>query len=101
VLQDARLRECNYGDLNGTIEAARDRAAHVDVPYPGGESWREAVERATGFFDELRSDRDGERVLVIGNIATRLALEVVAGGRSLEDAMAAPFSWLPGWEYRL
>jgi 2,3-bisphosphoglycerate-dependent phosphoglycerate mutase len=101
VVEDARLRECNYGDLNGTTEAARHRAAHIDVPYSGGESWREAVDRAAGFFDELRGDRDGERVLVIGNIATRLALEVFSGGRNLEDAIAVPFVWQPGWEYRL
>jgi broad specificity phosphatase PhoE len=101
VVQDARLRECNYGELNGTPEPLDDRAAHIDVPYPGGESWRQAVERVAGFLDELRRDRDGERVLVIGNIATRLALAVVAGGQEVEAALAEPFVWQPGWEYLL
>ena len=101
VVRDARLRECNYGELNGTAEPMHDRAAHVDVPYPEGESWRQAVERVAGFLDELRRERDGERVLLIGNIATRLALAVVAGGQVLEAAIAGPFTWQPGWEYRV
>lgn len=101
VVVDPRLRECNYGELNGTPEPRRSRVAHVDVPYPGGESWRQAVERAVGFYEELRAGRDGERVLVVGNIATRLALEVHAAGRALEDLVDEPFVWQPGWEYVL
>ena len=101
VVSDPRLRECDYGELNGTPGPVHDRAAHVDVPYPGGESWRQAVERVAGFLDELRREQHGERVLVIGHSATRLALEVVAEGRALEEAMAEPFAWRPGWEYVL
>ncbi len=102
VVQDARLRECDYGELNGTAEPVRrDRAAYLDAPYPGGESWRQAVERVTGFLDELRREHDGERVLVIDHVATRFALEVVVDGRKLEDVLGAPFSWRPGWEYLL
>jgi broad specificity phosphatase PhoE len=101
IVADERLRECDYGELNGTPEPVHDRAAHVDVPYPGGESWRQAVERVAGFLDELRRERAGERVLVIGHSATWLALEVVANGRGLEDVMAEPFVWQPGWEYTL
>jgi 2,3-bisphosphoglycerate-dependent phosphoglycerate mutase len=99
LVADARLRECDYGELNGTAEPLHDRAVHVDVPYPAGESWRQAVERVAGFLRELRSERDGERVLVIGHGATRLALEVVANGRALEELMATPFLWQPGWRY--
>ncbi len=40
-------------------------------------------------------------MLVIGHSATRLTLEVVANGRELEEVMAEPFVWQPGWEYRL
>jgi 2,3-bisphosphoglycerate-dependent phosphoglycerate mutase len=97
VIQDVRLRECNYGALNGTAEAVHDRAAYIDVPYPGGESWREAVERVAGFLRELQ----GDRALLIGHSATRLALEVVAQGRNLEEVMSAAFVWQPGWEYVL
>ncbi len=101
LVEDVRLRECDYGELNGTAEAVHGRSAHIDVPYPGGESWRQAVERVAGFLEELRRDRDGERVLVIDHSATRLALEVVATGWTLEEVMATPFAWQPGWEYVL
>jgi 2,3-bisphosphoglycerate-dependent phosphoglycerate mutase len=101
ILADPRLRECDYGELNGTPEPIRDRAEHIDVPYPGGESWRGAVERVTGFLEELRAERNGERVVVIGHSATRLALEVLVRGRPLEEVMAEPFDWQPGWEYVL
>jgi broad specificity phosphatase PhoE len=101
IVADERLRECDYGELNGTPEPVHDRAVHIDVPYPGGESWRQAVERVAGFLDELGRERAGERVLVIGHSATWLALEVVANGRGLKDVMAEPFVWQPGWEYTL
>ena len=101
VVQDPRLRECDYGELNGTPEPLADRLRHLDVPYPGGESWRQAVERVARFLQELRRERDGERVLVIGHSATRLALEVTANGRELDEALAAPFVWQPGWGYDL
>jgi broad specificity phosphatase PhoE len=101
VVADERLRECDYGELNGTAEPVHDRDARLDVPYPGGESWRQAVARVGGFLEELRRDQAGERVLVIGHSATRLALEVTANGRELEDIMADPFVWQSGWEYVL
>ena len=101
VVADERLRECDYGELNGTPEPIHDRAEHIDVPYPGGESWRQAVERIAGFLEEVRAERDGERVLVIGHSATLLGLEVVANSRTLDELVGAPFDWKPGWHYVL
>lgn len=101
VVQDARLRECDYGEWNGTAEPIRTRLAHLRVPHPGGESWEQAVARVRGFLDELRRERDGERVLVIGHMATRWALEIEANDRTLDDLVAERFEWQPGWEYGL
>jgi broad specificity phosphatase PhoE len=70
-------------------------------PYPGGESWRQAVARVARFLDDLPSRWDGQRVLVIGHMATRWALDHVLGGMPLEDLAAADFAWRPGWEYLL
>jgi broad specificity phosphatase PhoE len=47
---------------------------------------RRAVERVAGFLAELLRSRDGERVVVIGHGATRLAFEVVANGRPTRGA---------------
>ena len=100
--RDWRLRECNYGELNG-MPASRleaGRALHIDVPYPGGESYRQAVERVRSFLDDLPGELDGGRILVIGHAATRWALEHLLEGVPLEVVVDAPFSWQPGWEYR-
>jgi len=103
ILLDWRLRECDYGDLNGTDAAAvhRDRAAHVDVPYPNGESWRQAVERVGGFLGDLPTRWQGRRVLVVGHVATRLAFETLLSGADLAELIDAPFVWREGWEYLL
>jgi broad specificity phosphatase PhoE len=101
VRLDPRLRECDYGDWNGMprerLEAELLR--RVDEPFPGGESWRQAVERVDGFLDELVASHDGERVLLIGHVATRWALEHRVSGTPLETLAATPFAWQPGWEY--
>jgi 2,3-bisphosphoglycerate-dependent phosphoglycerate mutase len=101
IYTDPRLRECNYGMLNGMpraeLEAARLR--RLGEPFPEGESWRQAVERVKGFLDEVGAARDGERVLLIGHVATRWALDHYAKGIPLEDLAAAPFAWQEGWTY--
>jgi len=103
VLLDWRLRECNYGRLNGMSRKRLDaeRSARLDEPFPGGESWREAVQRVALFLDELADERDGQRVLVIGHVATRWALDQRASGRPLDDFLSEPFVWQEGWEYTL
>jgi 2,3-bisphosphoglycerate-dependent phosphoglycerate mutase len=103
VLLDWRLRECDYGQRNGmpAAELHASQREHLDRPYPGGESWRQAVARVARFLDDLPSRWDGQRVLVIGHVATRWALDHVLGGMPLEDLAAADFGWQPGWEYLL
>jgi 2,3-bisphosphoglycerate-dependent phosphoglycerate mutase len=103
VLHDWRLRECDYGTLNGmpAAEMHAGRRDHLDVPYPGGESWRQAVERVGGFVAGLAGRWAGQRVVVIGHVATRWGLDHVIGGTPLEDLIAADFAWRPGWEYHL
>jgi broad specificity phosphatase PhoE len=103
VLLDWRLRECDYGDLNGaeaTLVHAH-RAEHLDVPYPAGESWRQAVERVGRFLRDLPSRWGGARVLVIGHVATRLAFETFLNDVPLEQLLTEEFVWQEGWEYRL
>src|SRR5262245_24349230 len=77
VLVDWRLRECDYGERNGmpAAELIAGRRAHLDVPYPGGESWRQAVERVGWLLEDLPRRWNGRRVLLIGHVATRWGLE--------------------------
>jgi hypothetical protein len=99
ILLDWRLQECDYGRFNGGDSAAmrRDKRRYLDQPYPGGESWRQAISRVAGFLDDLPSRWDGQRVLVIGHIATRWALDHVIDGVPLEDLLATDFGWREGW----
>jgi 2,3-bisphosphoglycerate-dependent phosphoglycerate mutase len=103
VLLDWRLRECDYGIHNGTAAAAllARRADHLDDPYPGGESWRQAVTRVGRFLTDLPLRWSGRRVLVIGHVATRWGLDHLTGGIPLEDLVEADFAWQEGWEYLL
>jgi 2,3-bisphosphoglycerate-dependent phosphoglycerate mutase len=103
VLHDWRLRECDYGALNGmpAAEMHAGRRDHLDVPYPGGESWRQAVTRAGRFLADLAPRWEGQRIVVIGHVATRWGLDHVLEGVSVEDLLARDFAWRPGWLYVL
>jgi broad specificity phosphatase PhoE len=103
ILLDWRLRECDYGDLNGAPRAVvhGDRVRYLGVPYPGGESWRGAVARVDRFVDDLSPRWAGARVLVIGHIATRWAFEQRSHGVALDELVAEDFAWQPGWAYLL
>ncbi len=104
VTLDWRLREIDYGELNGApvdvIEA--ERPSRVDVPFPGGESYRDAVARVAPFLDDTVHDTSGAaRILLIGHTATRWALDHLLDGRPLAQVVTAPFGWREGWEYVL
>lgn len=103
VLADWRLRECDYGQWNGKpVDVVHgDRLRYLDHPYPGGESWRQAIDRAGRVLPDLRLRWEGSRLLIIGHIATRLALEHLLNGQPLEQLLVAEFKWREGWEYHL
>jgi broad specificity phosphatase PhoE len=101
VRVDPRLRECDYGRLNGApVEQLVPRSRFIVTPFPGGESYRDVVERVRDFLDDLEP-YDGRRIIVIGHTATRWALQHLLSGSALEDLVDAPFDWQPGWLYRM
>jgi 2,3-bisphosphoglycerate-dependent phosphoglycerate mutase len=101
VFMDWRLRECDYGDMTGTAPELLERAEHVDVPYPSGESWRQAVDRVGWFLRDLEPRWNGSRLLVVGHVATWRGLDHSINGTPLEPLVATPFEWQEGWEYRV
>ncbi|WP_042389978.1 histidine phosphatase family protein [Streptacidiphilus melanogenes] len=104
VHQDVRLRECDYGDLNGapaTLVAAQ-RTARIDDPFPGGgQSYRQVLAATDAFLRDLATDWDGRRILLIAHSANRWALDCLLDGASLEHVLADPPAWRPGWHYTL
>ncbi|WP_243060679.1 histidine phosphatase family protein [Nocardioides sp. SR21] len=103
VLLDWRLRECDYGELNGAPreQVHADRLASLATPYPGGESWQQAVDRVGRFLGDVPTRWDGARVLVVGHVATQLGLDHHLRGTPVAEALSADFTWRPGWEYTL
>ena len=101
IIQDVRLRECNYGSLNGmpTAQLAAERSRHIDVPYPDGQSYRDVVEQMRAFLRELASNWDGKHVVMVSHSANRWALQCLLEGARLEDLVDAPFNWQEGWRY--
>lgn len=103
IVQDRRLRECNYGSLNRApkhqIEALQERA--LTVPFPQGESYKDTSARMKDFLQEILRDHDGKTILIVGHRATQYGLDQWVKGMSLYDAVRAPWQWQPGWKYQL
>jgi alpha-ribazole phosphatase/probable phosphoglycerate mutase len=99
LYQDARLRECNYGELNGASVSvlATERARRIDTPFPGGQSYREVVEQTADFLRDIAAEWNGKRIVVIAHSANRWALDCLLHGARLEDLVDAPFEWQEGW----
>jgi len=101
ILFDWRLRECDYGEENGAaVERVRaELHRRLTEPFPGGESWQEAIHRVQRAVGDIRDRGDGWRVLVVGHVATYWGLELLVSGRPIEDLEERSFTWRPGWEF--
>jgi broad specificity phosphatase PhoE len=101
IRQDRRLRECDYGRLNGGPQGAVAalRSRHIDEPFPGGQSYREVLAATEDFLGDLATRWAGSRVLLIAHSANRWALDCLLTGADLDDLLQAPARWQPGWEY--
>src|SRR5206468_4181042 len=66
IYQDPRLRECNYGALNGMPVAQLEpmRLRHIDEPFPGGESYRQVVDRVQDFLSDVTQTWDSSHIVV-------------------------------------
>lgn len=103
IIRDARLRECDYGDLTRqpTSEIEQRRLLHLVDPFPNGESYQQVVDRISGWLSEALPHIDAGEVLVIGHRATYYALEHLLNRVRLDEAVTSPWTWQPGWTYHL
>lgn len=107
VVQDERLRECNYGDYNGQssdiVEPLQEQA--ITTPMPGGESYEDVKERIQSFLADLKQNYEGKHVAIVGHKAPQLALDVLLKNMTWEEAFETDWrkrkAWQPGWEYIL
>ncbi len=103
IVQDPRLRECNYGDWNGDEKSRIEEAKpfRIDTPYPNGESWNWAVTRVIESLKEIQKEYPDQKVLIIGHRATQYGIENCINGISVRDIALAPWRYQLGWEYQL
>ncbi len=101
IHHDPRLRECNYGRLNGAPVAVleQERPRRVSDAFPDGESYRDVAARVGAFLADLHPRFKGRRILVIGHAATCWSLDHLLAGASLAELVPAPFHWREGWDY--
>jgi broad specificity phosphatase PhoE len=107
IVPDARLRECNYGDLNGSpksvVEPVRLQSMHTR--FPNGESYDDVKVRIADFLDMIKRDYDGKHVAIVAHQAPQLALDVLLKGMSWDEVLVHDWrnthAWQPGWEFVL
>ena len=97
IYPDSRLREYDYGTMTGaSVDQIRaERPARVNTPFPEGESLEDVAKRVRAFLNDLARDWNGKRVVIIGHGATKLSLDHLLDGLSLEDSVAQPFTREP------
>lgn len=105
IIQDKRLRECNYGDMNGKSAASfKDRMEDfVDAPFPNGESYKDVEARLGSFVDFLRVNYNGKHIAIVAHQGPQLALDVILIGKTWQQAIGEDWrkvkAWKPGWDY--
>ena len=103
AIQDKRLRECNYGDLDGLSKQLVKYEEHIDKPFPNGESLKDVELRIRDFLNYLKDNYDGKTIGIIAHRAPQLALEVILKNISWKSAIENDWrkkgEWQPGWEY--
>lgn len=101
IIQDVRLRECDYGDFtqHPSEEVDKQKPLRITEPFPNGESYTQTTARMKSFLEDLLKNYEGKRVMVIGHRATQYGLDNLINGVPLEDLVASKFKWQPGWKY--
>lgn len=109
IVQDERLRECNYGELTGikTSQLTSIMINHINNPFPGGESYKEVEKRIRNFLEDLKKNYLGKKVAILAHQAPQLALDVITKDMTWKQAIEEdwrrkqPKEWKLGWTYYL
>jgi len=109
IIQDKRIRECNYGKYNAGLSSIVEPLQEKSITerFPDGESYEDVKARIQDFlsFSFLKQNYDGKRVAIVAHKAPQLALEVILKGKTWEQAFADDWrkrkAWQPGWDFIL
>ncbi len=101
--QDKRLRECNYGDLDGKDKKLVVYENHINKCFPNGESLKDVEIRVRDFLKFVLENYQGKTIGIMAHRAPQLAIEVITKHISWEKAIDNDWrkkgNWQPGWEY--
>lgn len=104
VITDARLREMNYGDLNGLgVDIFHaDPLLCIHTRYPNGENCMDVENRMRSFLRDIPENADS--IAIISHKYPQLAMDVICQRMSWKKAIDNDWrksrGWQPGWEYR-
>lgn len=105
IIPDERLRECNYGDLNGQDSSLIKYEDHIEANFPNGECMLDVEKRIKDFCDFLLENYNHKHVAIVAHKAPQLAFQVLTEKKTWEKAIAQDWrrtnSWQPGWVYTI
>ena len=85
IIEDSRIRECNYGDLDGKDTSLVKYEEHIQVPFPNGESLKDVEERIKDFLNSIKEKYDGKTVALVAHKAPQLAIEVLTMNKTWDE----------------
>ena len=107
IIQDERLRECNYGEYNAQPSEVVEPMQEINIKkrFPDGESYEDVKARISDFLNYLKKNYDDKSVAIVAHKAPQLALDVLVEGKSWEKAFEDDWrkkkAWQPGWNYNI
>ena len=105
IFYDSRIRECNYGDLNGKPSVLVKYEEHISNSFPNGESLLDVEKRVRDFCDYLLENYDNKTIALVAHKAPQLAIEVITMNKTWEQAIKDDWrpkkQWQPGWRYEI
>lgn len=103
IIKDSRLRECNYGDLNGQDSSLVKYEEHINDAFPNGESMIDVENRMRSFCEFILQNYDGKHIAIVAHKAPQLAFQVITEDKTwdyvIEHDWRKTKSWQPGWNY--
>ena len=107
IIEDERLRECNYGDYNGASSDVVEPMQEINIEkqFPNSESYNDVKSRMESFLDFLKENYADKHIAIVAHKAPQPCLDVILKGMTFEQAFANDWrkvkAWRAGWEYIL
>ncbi len=107
IVQDKRLRECDYGDLtrSNAIKVLAIEKEVINKSFPNGESYQDVENRIKSFLKDLSDKYQDKKIAIVAHKASQLALDVILKRKTWEQAFDEDWrkkkEWQAGWEYEL